>query len=1038
MRKTNLLLVLGISLSILLPAQFCNAQLSVQSYALDDDHIGWAIGPDNTGCKRESAADEDYTRKGGTRNGLWRFNGLQQECSNNQYGCYALIKGTFDNGKVDYRYVSGDPRATTKEQAIELVRDPAFAAVSVLVAGCIPKPEPAPGKPAPTTSSGNWSEWIKNDCFSRLTYQYRTKELLDLNYQFHYYFQAKNDYPVTVYFILSLKDADGRERFGTRHTIPPGGTIQFVEKMDKNYIRSMAIERVRFRSDVGEYAACGADPTTAAASKIAPANKPPDTNGIDLAAGTIKQKILNNLKANIRTATLSTNAGSLEATNVSVDSRGDEVTMQYSEKYTVNNEHWASWTQTENASLDQMARGLKISDFGPESTHLILLATGGECTFGNLIEQRIKLSNQSCTWLYDAGPNQQNYNELKTLLGQLSGGPSSDTTRNTASTSKPLNKTPGTKPSPAKTSATSPATQNSTPGGTNSPSSVNSKNPSGGQPSNPTQNTASTSQPVNTTPIRNTPPTNTGGPSSNPTQNTASTARPANTMPVTTTSPTNTAPGQTTPQEYFDRGNSNAEKGRYDLAIADYTKSIQMNPNNARVFNNRGLAYAETKASYDLAIADLTKAIQIDPNFAEAYNYRGYVYNLKDSSDVAIADCTKALQINPNYANAYHNRGLAYDKKGSYDLAIADYTKSIQINPDDAESYYTRGLAYTQKESYDQAIADYTKAIQIDPNDADAYLTRGNAYAAKGSYDPAISDYTKAIQINPNDADTYTSRGLAYVNKGSYDPAIADCTKAIQINPGYALAYYYRGMSYAGKGRYDLAIADYTKVIQSHPDIGSAYYNRGQAYSNKGSYDLAIADYSKAIQINPKDADTYTNRGLAYANKGSYDLAIADHTKAGELDPKNLNVYHTLAWTYFYQGKPVLAHQKSVAYLELNGLAGDSAPYAVIVGYLGLLKSGEKIKADEFLSGWLKQVKDDAWTTKIMRYFHGEITAAQLLALATDNDKLTEAQGYIGEIQLINKSPDTAKVHFEWVRANGNKSFFEYTLALAELKRLSQ
>jgi lipoprotein NlpI len=177
---------------------------------------------------------------------------------------------------------------------------------------------------------------------------------------------------------------------------------------------------------------------------------------------------------------------------------------------------------------------------------------------------------------------------------------------------------------------------------------------------------------------------------------------------------------------------------------------------------------------------------------------------------------------------------------------------------------------------------------------------------------------------------------------------------------------------------------------------------------------------------------------VAYANKGSFDLAIADYSKVGELDPKNVDVSRALAWIYLYQGKPALAHQKAAAYLELNGLAGDNAPYAIIVGYLGLLKSGESAKSNEFLSGWVKQVKEDAWTTKIIRYFHGEITAAQLLALATDNDKLTEAHAYIGEIQLINKATDTAKVHFEWVRNNGDKSFFEYTLAIAELKRLSQ
>jgi len=59
------------------------------------------------------------------------------------------------------------------------------------------------------------------------------------------------------------------------------------------------------------------------------------------------------------------------------------------------------------------------------------------------------------------------------------------------------------------------------------------------------------------------------------------------------------------------------------------------------------------------AIADYTKAIEINPNNADAYTNRGVVkYDLKDSSG-AIADHTKAIEINPNFADAYNNRGVA-------------------------------------------------------------------------------------------------------------------------------------------------------------------------------------------------------------------------------------------------------------------------------------------------------------------------------------------------------------------------------------------
>ena len=61
---------------------------------------------------------------------------------------------------------------------------------------------------------------------------------------------------------------------------------------------------------------------------------------------------------------------------------------------------------------------------------------------------------------------------------------------------------------------------------------------------------------------------------------------------------------------------------------------------------------------YNGAIADYTKAIELNPNYANAYYNRGISkHNLKDYNG-AISDYNKAIEIDPNYANAYYNRGF--------------------------------------------------------------------------------------------------------------------------------------------------------------------------------------------------------------------------------------------------------------------------------------------------------------------------------------------------------------------------------------------
>jgi tetratricopeptide (TPR) repeat protein len=133
------------------------------------------------------------------------------------------------------------------------------------------------------------------------------------------------------------------------------------------------------------------------------------------------------------------------------------------------------------------------------------------------------------------------------------------------------------------------------------------------------------------------------------------------------------------------------------------------------------------KGDQDKAIADFNKAIQLNPNDAVAYSNRGLAWNKKGDQDKAIADFNKAIQLNPNFSIAYNYRGIALYKKGYLDKAIADFNKAIQLNPNDAVAYNHRGLAWYKKGDLDKAIADFNKAIQLNPNYTDAYNNRKNA-----------------------------------------------------------------------------------------------------------------------------------------------------------------------------------------------------------------------------------------------------------------------------------------------------------------------
>ena len=115
------------------------------------------------------------------------------------------------------------------------------------------------------------------------------------------------------------------------------------------------------------------------------------------------------------------------------------------------------------------------------------------------------------------------------------------------------------------------------------------------------------------------------------------------------------------------------------MAIDQYNKAIQIDPDYANVYNWRGGAYHEL-GQYRDAITNHNKAIQIDPDFAWAYNGRGVAYSALGQYRDAITNHNKAIQLDPDYANAYNWRGAAYRKLGQYSLADADKTKACSLD----------------------------------------------------------------------------------------------------------------------------------------------------------------------------------------------------------------------------------------------------------------------------------------------------------------------------------------------------------------------
>jgi len=69
-----------------------------------------------------------------------------------------------------------------------------------------------------------------------------------------------------------------------------------------------------------------------------------------------------------------------------------------------------------------------------------------------------------------------------------------------------------------------------------------------------------------------------------------------------------------------------------------------MNPNDILAYNNRGNSYL-SMGKYDQAISDFNKAMEIKPRDALAYYLRGKAYYFKKEYDKSWGDINKAQEL---------------------------------------------------------------------------------------------------------------------------------------------------------------------------------------------------------------------------------------------------------------------------------------------------------------------------------------------------------------------------------------------------------
>ncbi len=129
---------------------------------------------------------------------------------------------------------------------------------------------------------------------------------------------------------------------------------------------------------------------------------------------------------------------------------------------------------------------------------------------------------------------------------------------------------------------------------------------------------------------------------------------------------------------------------QYDLALAEFQKAADANPNLPFVHFNLGLTYLK-KQDYEHARDEFLKDVAVAPDLALDYDELGDVYSFMQQDVNAEKSYREALHRDSRLVNSHLGLAKIYQRQEKYPQALAEIDAAAKSDPSRTDIHYLRG-----------------------------------------------------------------------------------------------------------------------------------------------------------------------------------------------------------------------------------------------------------------------------------------------------------------------------------------------------------
>ncbi len=266
-----------------------------------------------------------------------------------------------------------------------------------------------------------------------------------------------------------------------------------------------------------------------------------------------------------------------------------------------------------------------------------------------------------------------------------------------------------------------------------------------------------------------------------------------------------------------------ARGGEIQAAGEAYTAAVERFPDNPLVYNNRGTFYQSQKRHAD-AIADFTRSLELNPRQIEAALNRGFARLSNGDYPDAQADFAHVIEMQPDHAPARSLLATSELLQDNIQGALQDYLKVIELRPSYAPARADIGFAYFFARHYDTAAQAFEQALTLAPESRYLVPWRYAALSLAGHQEAANQAYRSIAEKPADNRDWFDLLTLFFMGELQEPDLLAsiDSQNTDLRDAQLCEAYYFIGLRLQKDGQGDPA-RYFHRAVESRSTQLSAY-----------------------------------------------------------------------------------------------------------------------------------------------------------------------------------------------------------------------